>query len=200
MSRLFETIRVAGGKPCHLAWHAARMNASRRELLGAADPIDLGAAVSVPVGLGGGVFRCRVVYARSIEEISFTPYDPKQVRSLTLVEGGGLSYAHKYTDRSGIGRLLAGVGTDDILITRDGLVTDTSQANIAFFDGSKWLTPSFPLLPGTTRARLLDEGIIHPARIRADDLGRFSAAALMNAMIGFDTEHPIIPVHAIRTR
>ncbi|HLF14791.1 MAG TPA: aminotransferase class IV [Bacteroidota bacterium] len=197
MSLLFETIRVAGRRLCHLEYHNARLNSSRLELFGAGDFIDLGKEVAIPVGLGAGEFRCRVTYGERIDGVTFTPYVRKTVRSLTLVDAAGLGYAHKYADRSGIGLLLAGVKTDDILIVRDELVTDTSYANIAFFDGGKWLTPASPLLRGTTRARLLDEGRIHPEEIRTADLGRFSTAVLMNAMLGFDLDHRI-PTGEIR--
>jgi 4-amino-4-deoxychorismate lyase len=67
-----------------------------------------------------------------------------------------------------------------------GLVSDTTIANVAFFDGSVWLSPKKPLLEGTTRARLLDEKKIHLADIEANDLKRFKKIALLNAMIGFD--------------
>ena len=116
---------------------------------------------------------------------------------LAVVRTDAIEYRHKYADRSCIEHLMTGIPADDILIVREGLVTDTSYANIAFFDGAHWLTPSSPLLPGTARARLLDEGRIHPEEIRIADLGRFSMVVLMNAMLGFDLEHPI-PMEEIR--
>ncbi len=191
MSRLFETIRIEGGRLLHARYHNARMNGSRRALFGAADLIDLEAAVALPAGMGEGVFRCRVDYDERIAGISITPYARKRVGTLRLVEGGGLDYAHKYSDRSGIELLLEGAGTDDILIVRDGLVTDASHANVAFRDGDRWLTPASPLLGGTTRARLLDEGLLRAAEIRADRIGDFQEVVLMNAMIGLDLDHPV---------
>lgn len=186
MSLLFETIRVEDGIPRHLQYHNARLNGSRRALLGAAEPIDLARAVAVPADLGTGTFRCRVLYDRRIDEISFTPYVRKSVASLTLADAAGLDYGHKYTDRSAIDRLLASAETDDILMIIDGLVTDTSFANVAFYDGSRWITPSRPLLPGTARARLLDEGKIVAGEIPVGGLRKFRAATIFNAMIDFD--------------
>jgi 4-amino-4-deoxychorismate lyase len=197
MYPLFETIRIEGGRPRHLRYHNARMNRSRRALYGPAEELDLGAAVLVPDGAGAGPLRCRVTYGESIGEVTFAPYEPRPVRSLELVDGGGLDYAHKYIDRSGIERLLSAADADDVLIVRNGLVTDASAANAAFFDGTRWLTPSTPLLPGTTRARLLELGLVVARDIRVADIAGFGAAALMNAMIGFDTTHPV-PVSAIR--
>ena len=54
---------------------------------------------------------------------------------------------------------------DDILIIRNGLITDMSYANVAFFDGTQWLTPRIPLLAGTCRERLLETGPIREADI-----------------------------------
>ncbi len=197
MFPLFETIRVAAGTPRHLAYHTARLNRSRRELFGSTDVIDLAGVIEGKIDdIFAVEYRCRVTYGREIGEISFAAYVRKTIGSLALVDGGGLGYAHKYVDRSGIEERLAGCGADDILIVREGLVTDASIANVAFFDGSHWLTPASPLLPGTTRARLIDEGRVQPADIRASEIGRFSTVALMNSMVGFDLEHPI-PVQTI---
>ena len=98
-----------------------------------------------------------------------------------------LDYRLKYADRTELDQLFLKRGeADDILIIQNGLVTDTSIANIAFFDGDKWITPKEPLLKGTTRARLLDEKKIFEQDIKIADLGKFTEFALMNAMIGFD--------------
>ena len=75
---------------------------------------------------------------------------------------------------------------DDILIIKNELVTDTSIANIAFFDGKKWLTPKTPLLKGVTRTRLLDNSEIFEADIHFRELKKYKKVALLNAMIDFD--------------
>ena len=74
---------------------------------------------------------------------------------------------------------------DEIIIEKDGYLTDTTIANIAFYDGTKWLTPLNPLLKGTTMTRLLDEGLLHPKKIKKEELTNYTYVALMNAMIGF---------------
>ena len=189
MFPLFETIRVEEGRPLHLAYHNERMNRSRRELFGEAGALDLADVVRAPAG--NGVLKCRVTYGRTVGEVAFSAYEPRRISTLAVVDGGGLDYAHKYADRSGIEGLMAGTTADDILIVRNGLVTDASYANVAFHDGTCWVTPSTPLLPGTTRARLLELGLVRAARIGVTDLRSFGHAALMNAMVGFDTAHQI---------
>ena len=75
---------------------------------------------------------------------------------------------------------------DEILIVKNGLLCDTSIANIALFDGRKWMTPKTPLLEGTTRQRLLESGFLTVKDIAVEDLKMYSQMALMNAMIDFD--------------
>ena len=97
-----------------------------------------------------------------------------------------LDYSYKYADRSALNALLeAHSHYDDILIEKEGFLTDTSIANIAFYDGSQWFTPKHPLLEGTMRTKLLDEGFLQIKEIRREDIPSYTQVALMNAMIGF---------------
>lgn len=186
MSLLFETIRVVGRQPLHLEYHTARLNRSRRELFDCTDVIDLRKVLTVPDSLGEGIHRCRVVYEKKIEQIEFIAYERRPIRSLTLVESDTIEYAHKFLDRTAIDTLRRGITTDDILIVKDGHITDTSIANIVFHDGKRWVTPSTPLLAGTARARLLREGVITEEEITARSLARFTGAAAINAMVDLD--------------
>jgi 4-amino-4-deoxychorismate lyase len=55
------------------------------------------------------------------------------------------------------------------------------------------LTPSTPLLEGTTRARLLDEGFLSAACLTPKDIQKADKIAIMNAMVGFvEVENGII--------
>ena len=74
---------------------------------------------------------------------------------------------------------------DEILIEKDGYLTDTSIANIAFYDGEQWVTPAIPLLKGTMRQKLLDEGFLQTRNIKKEELTHYTQVALTNAMIGF---------------
>jgi 4-amino-4-deoxychorismate lyase len=83
-----------------------------------------------------------------------------------------------------------GVG-DDILIIRQGLITDTSYCNILFFDGVRWVTPDEPLLRGTKRTALIEHGNVFPLRIAYGDLNYFSHFMLVNALLDFDVSRAI---------
>ena len=78
-------------------------------------------------------------------------------------------------------------GCDDILIVRDGRITDTSFSNVVFEDaGGGLYTPDTCLLKGTRRESLLDAGIIRECPITVDDIRRFRKVLLVNAMIGLE--------------
>ena len=82
--------------------------------------------------------------------------------------------------------------SDEIIIVKHGLLTDTSFTNLAIYDGDRWITPKRPLLLGTKRAALLDKGIIQEADITLNDLQNAVKVSLFNAMIEFgEREVPI---------
>jgi len=133
------------------------------------------------------IFKCRITYAKHIEKIEFLPYQIPTISSLKLVINDEIDYSYKFSDRSQLNRLYEKRGdSDDILIVKHGLITDTSYANVLFYNGKEWLTPTHPLLKGTQRARLLDQEIIRVAEIRLEDLHHFKKARLINAMICFE--------------
>ena len=74
---------------------------------------------------------------------------------------------------------------DEIIIVKNGLITDTSFTNLALFDGNRWLTPKPPLLLGPKRAQLLEAGIIEEAELTLEDLRKAEKVSLFNAMIDF---------------
>ncbi|MCU0363770.1 MAG: aminotransferase class IV [Bacteroidales bacterium] len=195
MSLLFETIRIAGGEVQNLAFHEDRLNRSRRVLFGTGDSVSLSEFITVPPGMKDGIYRCRVIFDSEIRNVEFTAYEAAVIRCLKAVDAGSLEYEHKYLDRSRFAMLREQQKEDDILMTRHGFVTDVTFANIVFYDGRRWLTPDTPLLEGTMRELLLRGGLISEARVRVEDLGRFSHFRLINAMLGF--EAPVLPVSCI---
>lgn len=112
----------------------------------------------------------------------------RKIGSLRLVDGGNIDYRYKATDRSALTALLdQRAGCDDILIVRDGKITDTSFSNVVFEDaGGGLYTPDTCLLKGTRRESLLDAGIIRECPITVDDIRRFRKVLLVNAMIGLE--------------
>lgn len=134
-----------------------------------------------------GIYKCRLVYNQEEITVSYHEYKKREISSLKLIFNNEIDYSMKSTLREELESLYAQRGEcDDILIIKDLLVTDTSVANIAFYNHGTWITPKNPLLKGTTRARLLDEGRLVEADIKVQELRNFSKIALLNAMIDFD--------------
>jgi len=192
MFRLLETIRYENGRFHNLRNHRQRMNYARKVLFGYKNEIDLKRilqqeAKEQPEEANDGLFKCRVVYDSQIREVRFLPYVLPQIRSLRVVSSNGVDYTFKYENRSSLNRLFALRGSeDDVLIVKNGLVTDTFFCNILLFNGKQWLTPEQPLLRGTQRAALLENEQVETAVISVDDLHYFTKVRLVNAMILFE--------------
>lgn len=191
MSRYIETIRIEGGRIYNLPYHNRRMNETRRNIFQASDKLDLSDYIH-PEAYQDRT-KCRVVYEQEIVEVEYAPYAIRPVSSLHIVEDNTFCYQYKSTDRDALNRLFASHGVaDDVLIVQDGLLADTSICNIALWNGERWLTPSCPLLQGTKRASLMDEGVLFPSEIKVDDLKLYSHIRLFNAMIEFgEIEFPV---------
>ena len=205
--KLLETIRFEDGQFYNLEFHQKRMNDSRNILFDCDDNINLIEALRAwtpeadPNTNPGssvhdwthekrkGLQKCRIKYAKEIIKIGFFPYTLSKIKSLKILIDNDIDYSFKYDNRSALNLLYKQRETcHDILIIKDGLITDTSYANILFFNGKEWITPSKPLLKGTQRARLLSEEKIRTADIRFEDLKYFTKARIINAMIRFEDE------------
>ena len=191
-----ETIKIKNGKALALPYHQARMERTIRRFfpsfpsftsfpsIASAD-INLSSLISPKEEMD--FYKARVVYgAQGVEAIEYAPYKMKEIHSLKVVEDDSIDYTYKRTDRSALNALVAQKGDcDEIIIVKNGLITDTSFTNLALFDGKKWLTPKHPLLQGTKRAQLLETGIIEEADLTPEDLKKAEKVSLFNAMIDF---------------
>ena len=184
---LIETIRVENGRLMHIDYHNARFNKSRRDLFGIRDEMQLEQRVNIPDHTTTGVYKCRVTYGPGIEKVVFEPYQVRKIRSFKLLPADTIEYSHKFADRSPIDHLFAKRGhCDDILMVKNGLITDASYANIAFWDGHAWFTPKTPLLAGTARARLLHQKELKKSTIEPGNLKDFTRMRIFNAMMDID--------------
>ncbi len=185
-----ETIRCEGGKAFHLPYHQHRLNATLQKF--AFYPhYTLSDRIAPPPK---GLYRCRCVYDAHHFSCDYFPYTPKMIQKIGWIADETIDYGVKYADRTPFNDLLHRYSAyDEILIIQNGYLTDTTIANIALYVEGQWLTPHTPLLEGTTRARLVDEGKLFIAPLTPDDLPKATKIALMNAMIGFrEMENGII--------
>jgi len=179
---LLETIKIEEGEVSNLPYHQARCDRSRKALFSLRDTLNLSSLIKAPKN---GLYRCRILYAQKIHSVEYIAYSPKEIHTLKIVSTN-LEYAHKYANRDALNTLLhSQPDADEILIEKEGYLTDTTIANIAFYDGTQWLTPEKPLLQGTMRAKLLDEKFLQTKNIKKEEIADYTHVALMNAMIGF---------------
>jgi 4-amino-4-deoxychorismate lyase len=188
--QLLETIQVRDGQFQNIEYHNKRFNASRLELFGLDDFQDLENLLKMPTECSEGIFRCRVVYEKEIQETTFTPYIYKEIKTLKMVDIGDWDYSYKYADRSFMTNLLnENNGFDEVIMIKNGFITDCTIANLAFWDGANWLTPSTPLLKGTKRQQLIDSQVIIEREIRIEDISKYEGVCLINAFRGVGIEH-----------
>jgi len=193
LQMLLETIKIENRLICNLEWHNARLNNSRNTLLGLQDSLDLSSIIKLPDDLGDDTYRCRVLYGQEIDEIQFIPHQSRMVKSLRMIHCNDIDYGYKFADRTKLEELFEMRGDcDEILIIKDGYITDTSISNIIFLqpDG-RWLTPVTPLLKGTMRTYLLETGQIAEAVIRPEDLPLFTEARMINCMMDLESSPAI---------
>jgi 4-amino-4-deoxychorismate lyase len=184
MSLLIETIKISDGFAENISWHNKRFNNTRWELFGINEQVNLEGLISVPKDFINGIVKCRITYGQRIELIEFEPYVYRDIHSLQLVFDDSIQYNRKYCDRSGIIELFSSKGKgDDILIVKNGFVSDSSYCNLVFSDGKEFFTPSSPLLQGTKRAKYLFEGRIAEREVSAEDIGKYLEIHLINAFM-----------------
>lgn len=182
-NRYLETIKSQDGIVFNLEYHQKRYETVLNSL-GVDKVKNLQDYIKPPQF---ALYRCRVEYNFDSINVTYHKYKKRDISSLKLIFDNDIEYSEKKSNREDINRLYERrEECDDILIIKNLLVTDTSIANIAFYDSGVWITPKSPLLKGTTRARLLDKGLIVEKDIGVHEIRKFSKVALLNAMIGFD--------------
>lgn len=198
MFPLFETIKILDGVPQYLGWHQKRFEWSFLQLYRRKPKVKIEEILVVPSEFELGVVKCRFCYNDHSWSVSFQNYQPKVIESFQLIYNNTIAYSLKYSDRKALASLVDLRGAcDEIIIIKDGFITDTSYSNLIFLNGKEWYTPAQPLLNGTNRARLIDQGIIKIAEIKIDDLSRFSKFKMINAMLDHDTQ-PAFDISAIK--
>ena len=182
MSLFFETLKIENGKILNLEQHNIRLNRTINAIYRTKTELDLTHFVKVP---DEKTYRCKVIYDENIKSVEFTPYKTRVFRTFKIIHSD-INYPYKSVDRIELNNLFAQKGLcDDIVIVKNGLICDTSIANIAIFDGQQWITPKKPLLLGTQRAKLLKDKLIIEKDIKVKDMKNTARFAIMNALIGF---------------
>ena len=182
--QFIETIKLSDGRVFHLEYHQERVRNTflrffpNQKVLLLSDIIE---KVTLPTQ---GKHKIRIVYGSERPSVEVLPYQVKPIATIKCVEADFLDYSYKFLDRTFLNTLKESAGTDEVIFVKNGKVTDSSYANLVFFDGTEWVTPTTFLLNGTCRQRLLSEGKIKERIIHATDIPSFTHIGLINAMIG----------------
>lgn len=188
--QFLETIYLKEGQLQNIAYHNQRFNESRKLIFSNNEAKDLRNLIEISNEYKAGDYRCRVIYENEIESINFIEYQPKTIKKLKIVDIGDWNYQYKYADRSFMSRLLVeNLAFDEVIMTKNGFITDCTIANLAFYDGTNWFTPSTPLLKGTKRQQLLDKGLITEREIRIEDISQYEGVCLINCFRNLGLEN-----------
>lgn len=181
-----EVIKVYNGEFINLSFHIDRMNRTTLFFFGTLCTISL-QEKDIPMEYRTGIVKCRIVYSDQIIEVKYEQYQFRQINNLKLVYSDSIDYSFKYTDRSHLNVLLSQKdGCDEILIVKNGYITDTSFSNVVLENETGFFTPSTYLLAGTKRQLLIQKEHIKETEIKVQDINLYSKLYIINAMIDLE--------------
>ncbi len=180
-----EVIKLKDGLFYNLEYHKVRVNKTCTAFgLPHIDLTQIEDAVSN--NCTKGLYKCRVLYSDKIDNIEITPYTFRAIKTVELIEDNSIEYSFKYACRDRFNALKAASCSDEIIIVKNGFITDSSYTNLVFRQGNEYFTPKDPLLPGTKRESLLDAGIIKAKSIKIEELFEYNTIHFINAMIDLE--------------
>lgn len=187
MSLFLETIAIIDRTPQHIHYHQKRVNTcSLFQLEPFLNKISVATSKK---------YKLSVIFNETqVEKYQLVPYQPGKMERFKLLVDNDIDYSFKYADRTHLDTLKSKRGNcDEVIIIKNEEVTDSTFANLIFYDGKQWITPKNPLLKGTCRTRLIENCLISPQTITVPQLLQFSKLMLINAMLDFD-EARAIPI------
>jgi len=192
---VFETMRVADGRPLSLERHLERLGASVGELYGMRLPAGLADRISAAAAAARGTHRLRVDFVPGREvEIVLAPHRDRSV-PVTLepvTVPGGLG-AHKWRDRRLLDGLAGAVAPAvPLLVDLDGFVLEAAWASV-FVIGPDAAVATPPLdgriVPGVGRQLLIEQSrrvgrAVSERRLSLDDMAAAEEVLLHNSLRG----------------
>ncbi len=185
-----ESIKYSNYLHYNLKYHQARLDDTRSRFYPGVKPVMLKEVLVPPAEtIEDNIYKCRVIYGESISEITYELYTPRIIDQYYLLDCPEyFDYSYKFTDRSMFDNVRINLKkNEDYIYIRNGLITDTSFANLIFSDGNSLFTPADPLLKGTKRAYYIKQGIVKEEEIKVNDLKKFKYLQIINAMIDLES-------------
>jgi len=183
MSQLVESIKISNARVYNIFAHNERASQTYNSLFGIEKYIDLRKFISVQPPYDKGLVKCRIVYNHQDFEVTYQHYNIKHFKSVKIIHDNSIDYPFKLLDRTDLDVLYAKRrDADDIIIIKDGLVTDAYYYNLIFEKNKQFYTPKTPLLHGTQRSKLLFKKIIAEKNIHVEDIVSFEKIHFINAL------------------
>jgi len=178
-----ESVGVYDGRAPLLPYHQARVDRTFAAFYPGQQPIDLRRLLE-KTSFPPGKRKWRVSYNHEAVKAEIAPFPKRDISCLQIMEVEDLDYAYKFTERDKLDALYQrkAQSADEILILRNGFLTDAYYYNVVVKIGSKFLTPRQPLLKGVMRAFYLENQKIQEADLTKEDLFSAEGVYLINAL------------------
>lgn len=195
MSRFFESIKLSDDQFFRIPNHQKRVNRTFAIHFPDKKTFSIEEILKNSDFPATGTYKIRISYDENDISSEIQSYTVRKINSLKLVNINTLPSFFKAEMRDIIHEAANQKGDcDDIIMVNNGLLTDTSYANIALFDGKTWFTPRKPYLYGSHRDFLLDNGLMVEKDIPVTEVYNYRKIRIFNAMIEFgDAELDINP-------
>ena len=185
MSQFLETIKIEDGKIDLLEFHEKRYSHTYFHFFGKTPEVSLKDYIQDLELPPKGIYKLRIVYNEFHLNSEMSVYALKMHERVKLIEDNEIEYSFKYLDRNILNQFIV-PEIDDFIIVKNGLITDSWYANIAFLKDKQWFTPQWPLLKGVKREFLLNKGVLQESQIYVGDLDSFEKIAFINGMRDFE--------------
>ena len=193
----FESIRIEDGMIQNGLFHLNRMMFTCLKNFKSFNHHDIFSKIVIPDDYKSTLCKLKILYNETDFSFSLSPYERKEIRFLQMVINDSIIYEFKSTQRLEFDLLLKEKGeANDVLIIKNGFVSDSGVANIVFFHDNVMLTPADCLLAGTERQRLIKEGILDAVKIKMEDIPYMDGFSIINAMNPLGSQ-PINPIKQI---
>lgn len=186
MYQFIETIKIQNGIPQNLEYHQQRMVNTIKNFYSVKNFPNISETLRDIEFDSNKLFKCRILYTSQIDKVDFNEYNKKEIRSIKIIACDYINYDYKFSDRTLLNQLLTEARTDEIIIIKNGLVTDSSYSNLVFQKSNHLYTPANPLLKGTKRQQLIDKKIICEKIITEAEVETFEYFYLINSMLDLD--------------
>ena len=185
MCQFLETIKVKNKQPANLDWHQLRVNQTFKDHYPNIEVLNLIQVTKSIVVPDDSTYKLRIIYSQKDFQIELAKYLPKKIEKIGVVKiADDFNYHYKFAERNYFNQLLSRYSEfDDLLLIKNGLITDSTYANLIFKNNNGLFTPTSPLLAGTARARMLASSIIKAQEISLSDLRNFSSFFLILSIL-----------------